>query len=119
MRASDHPESLSDFVNGLLDEMKNKEVMEHLSECDDCLHKVDRLWSGTAASPATFRVPTLDPGTDVRMRGRMMRRIRRSNFAGTIVRFATKGFVSVIVTFLQPLLPVRERTRPQDGESKR
>jgi anti-sigma factor RsiW len=100
-----HPDNLSAFVDGLLNEAEAEVVISHLGECDLCLEAVDQLWLSRSTQPGEMdSLPSLDPALVQRLEEQLLRRIRRSDLAARAVWLGTSGLVDTYLTMLPPFV---------------
>ncbi len=95
-------ETLQKFVAGQLAEDEANAVLLHLADNEEALAYVDSLWEKQLGLTRTV-TPSLDISTAGRIERRLIRRIRQSDFAGTIIRFGIIGFGTVARAMLMPV----------------
>ena len=94
--------TLEDFVACKLRGAEAEAVMQHLTENEEALAYVDRLWAQQLAL-ATAVTPSLDIQAANRIERRLIQRIHQSNLAGTLFRFGLVGFGKVAQAILMPV----------------
>ncbi len=118
MNESDHPDSFDAFIEGRLSEAEESRLIEHLSKCEECSQKVERMWSEEFDQLGGFDSPRMSEEAGERLRQGTMRRIRRSNLGGSIVQFTFKGLFGVVITLLRPFLSVGGRSDNAQGDGE-
>lgn len=102
--------TIRQFVAGKLSAEAANAAMAHLSECEACLAGVDAQWT---AQPAAADAPDLSDQVAARMERQLIKRIRRSNLAGTILSMGTIGFSQVAMALVRPLMARRPPNTPE------
>lgn len=108
MNPSQHPssEDLEDAFSGNLSEAEAELVFTHLEECEICLEQADRLSKRVLDLGEQETQPLLQmPGAAAdRIRGDLLRDMRRTELAEDLTRLSSKGALVVVLGLLKPLL---------------
>lgn len=101
-------ELLQQFVAGELDTAQTEEILTRLADDEASLEKVEALWREQASDSAVF-IPPLGPARARRLRRRLVRQIHQSEQSTS--NKLTKGWGSVAVSWLRPLLDTPKRAQ--------
>ncbi len=111
---------LRKFAAGELEDTENEAIMMQLAEDEASLEFVDALWQEQQSHP-TAVFPELGVEQTQEVRRRIVHQIHRSDLAKNVVSMGTRGFGSVAIGLLRPLLDSknaerRNRRRPKGND---
>ncbi len=110
----DHP-STDDLVSMFAGELPGEQaerLFEHLSVCERCQARSERIWE--QASPLRNTAPDeMDDATSFKIEQCLRTRLHRVDLAENIVGFGSHGFVFVMLRLLQPIVRLLSALAPQ------
>ena len=87
------PGEIEFYLKGMVDEIEEERVIQHLGECEICLEEVERLWNEIEG------IGSLD---HERIKEQLLKKINRTNLMGHFIRLNIKGFLYMITGLLYP-----------------
>ena len=102
MNQHPEPSQLRELVLRTLDD--EKELLEHLSHCDECFEIYEGLWAKASGDLPELSGAFLDSTTNQRLEGRLFHRIHVASLGTASGWLVTEGFVRVLVGVLLPIV---------------
>lgn len=99
------PSELRELVSRTLDALnEEQELLEHLSECDECFQAYEDLWAEASTQLPNFADVFLDSSDASRLEARLFRRLHVASLATASSWLVTEGFLHVLVGVLVPVV---------------
>lgn len=104
---NDHPAQslLMDYLAQRLSDCDAEKLLEHVTDCEDCLSTLDELWVriGLFGEEKQNRSQNM-----TKTSSQVIHRIRRSNLAGEAVRFGSEGLLVAMRAMLRTVTGPRK-----------
>lgn len=103
---SEHPDEkiLGLLFERSLDLDESDALMLHLSECEECLGRVEERWGGIVGLVDDADIPTAGGQEWARIEGGLFRQVHLATLGSDVSWLVTGGFLSVVLYLLKPVV---------------